>query len=172
MQVNVTIDSGSASQLKNISQAFPDIVRKTLVDAAAVLHQASLRKINQLIYSIPETEVLRRDRKTGQVKKKKLWKRSSDLVRAEAAGANYAYLRDFRVVLSNNSPYAWRRHQLKYPAKTRVRTLTGRGKKATYTTIERPDRTAHWREDALQENKQRVADIFENGVQVGINAIR
>lgn len=168
MEVKISIDARS---LNSIKEKFPDIVRKSLVDAFVVLHQASLRELSKKVYAIPETEILRRNRKTKRVRKEKMWKRTSDLYRAEAAGADYSHLNEFRVILGNNSPYAWRRHQLKYPAKTGYRTLDGRGKNARMVTKQRPDRTAHWREDALKKEKQRVADIFENGVQAGINAL-
>lgn len=151
------------------------VVRKGLTDATKILHVESLKQLSNQVYDQPETDALRRSRKTGRVRKVLLWKRSKNLYRAEAKAADYSKLKEFRTELvdpsavDNRVVYAVRRHFLKYPAKTKYRTLSGRDKKATVIHKERPNRTANWRADTVKNVGGAARDAIEKAVEIGFS---
>ena len=158
--------------LEKVIHVIEPAARAGIIAATGEALAASRDEMSELIYNEPETEVMRRSRSSGRVRKAALWKRKSNLLRNERA----EFPRPGGPLegrITNNMPYALPRHELEYPAKTPYFTLEGgstpggkgkgKAKKKTYKRVARmrPDRTAHWRLKARDRCEEAARAKFE-----------
>jgi len=163
--------------LEKVVHVIEPAARRGIIAATGEALKISRDELSASIYNKPETETMRRSRSSGRVRKVKLWKRKSNLLRGERA----EYPRPGGKIegrIHNNVPYAEDRHEKQYPAKTPYYTLEGGGtskgksKRKVYKRVAkaRLNRQARWREKARDRAESPARSAFEREFNNGMKA--